>query len=302
MNKQQHLHSNCSGASFASVSKLASQASLQSAAPYSMSSLVTNPSDSFSVQSFKTEVGASYYPAPIGRGAASMTKGASFATVSNRKKVCTAVSNSAFPSEEKNGITSESKGPVQRNQQPKQNLIRRYIILGERRTSNYVWALIVFLGSFGFLFTGLSSYYEFSWLASSPILSVNNLSFFPQGLLMSFYGTLGFLLSIYWGFNIFWNVGGGFNEFNKKEGKIRVFRWGYPGKNRRIDLSYSLKDVEAIKVELKQGFDPQRTIYLKLKGKREIPLTGIGEPLTLKEIEKQASELANFLQVSLEGL
>jgi hypothetical protein len=225
-----------------------------------------------------------------------------FATVSNRKTVCTAVSNSAFPSEEKGGFTSDSKGSVQRNQQPKQNLIRRYIILGERRTSNYVWALIVFLGSFGFLFTGLSSYYEFSWLSSSPILSVNNLSFFPQGLLMSFYGTLGFLLSLYWGFNIFWNVGGGFNEFNKKEGKIRIFRWGYPGKNRRIDLSYSLKDVEAIKVELKQGLDPQRTIYLKLKGKREIPLTGIGEPLTLKEIEKQASELANFLQVSLEGL
>nr|YP_009629550.1 hypothetical chloroplast RF4 [Chlorococcum tatrense]AYQ94334.1 hypothetical chloroplast RF4 [Chlorococcum tatrense] len=190
-----------------------------------------------------------------------------------------------------------------------QNLIRRYIILGERRTSNYLWAFIVFLGSFGFLLTGLSSYYQLNLIAPSDgesisalFPTVKDLSFFPQGLLMSIYGSLGFLLSFYWGFNIFWNVGGGFNEFNKKEGKIRVFRWGYPGKNRRIDLSYSLKDVEAIKVELKQGLDPQRTIYLKLKGKREIPLTGIGEPLTLKEIEKQASELANFLQVSLEGL
>ena len=71
--------------------------------------------------------------------------------------------------------------------------------------------------------------------------------------------------------------------------------------------------MEAIRVEIKQGFDAQRTIYLRLKGtpqnlnfaqsaKREIPLTGISQPLTLKEIEKQASELANFLQVSLEGL
>ena len=126
--------------------------------------------------------------------------------------------------------------------------------------------------------------------------------FFPQGLLMSFYGSLGILLSLYWWFLIFWNVGSGFNEFNKKDGFIRVFRWGYPGKNRKIDLSYSLKDVEAIKVELKQGLDSQRTIFLKLKGNREIPLTGIGQPLTLKDIEKQASELANFLQVSLEGL
>lgn len=196
----------------------------------------------------------------------------------------------------------------------RQNLIRRYIILGERRTSNYLWAFVVFLGSCGFLLTGLSSYYQSNSISPSVALpglageifqllpTVKDLSFFPQGLLMCFYGSLGFLLSFYWGFNIFWNVGGGFNEFNKKEDKIRIFRWGYPGKNRRIDLSYSLKDVEAIKVELKQGLDPQRTIYLKLKGKREIPITGIGEPLTLKEIEKQASELANFLQVSLEGL
>lgn len=181
----------------------------------------------------------------------------------------------------------------------KTNTIRRYIIIGERRASNYCWACLVFLGSFGFLLSGISAYNGFNII---PFLNAKDLAFFPQGLLMSFYGSLGFLLSFYWWFLIFWNVGGGFNEFNKKEGLIRIFRWGYPGKNRRIDLSYSLKDVEAIKVELKQGLDPQRTIYLKLKGKREIPLTGIGEPLTLKEIEKQASELANFLQVSLEGL
>jgi hypothetical protein len=181
-------------------------------------------------------------------------------------------------------------------------MIRRYMIVGERRFSNYWWTFVIFLGSCGFLFTGLSSYLNSGLNSSFSFIGSQNISFFPQGLLMSFYGSLGFLLSIYWLFLIFWNVGGGFNEFNKKEGFIRIFRWGYPGKNRRIDLQYALKDVEAIKVELKQGFDPQRTIYMRLKGKREIPLTGIGQPLTLKDLEKQASELANFLQVSLEGL
>ena len=232
-----------------------------------------------------------------------------------------------------------------------QILIRRYMIIGERRISNYWWAFIISLGSLGFLLTGISSYLKSfitqniekagDWTASQTTIPLSESSllgplsgdgaigqniliysegtnsnlidtisasstlivpFFPQGLLMSFYGSLGILLSLYWWFLIFWNVGSGFNEFNKKDGFIRVFRWGYPGKNRKIDLSYSLKDVEAIKVELKQGLDPQRTIYLKLKGNREIPLTGIGQPLTLKDIEKQASELANFLQVSLEGL
>lgn len=216
-------------------------------------------------------------------------------------------------------------------------LVRRYMIIGERRFSNYWWAILISLGSFGFLSTGITSYFwglhnnlgtdslvlesfeqslrwlQSNFLASYGVTQMRNidvnlgssrtlLPFFPQGLLMSFYGSLGFLLSLYWWFLIFWNVGSGFNEFNKKDGLIRIFRWGYPGKNRKIDLSYSLKDVEAIKVELKQGLDPQRTIYLRLKGNREIPITGIGQPLTLKDIEKQASELANFLQVSLEGL
>lgn len=211
------------------------------------------------------------------------------------------------------------------------NLIRRYIIVGERRLSNYWWASVIFLGACGFLYTGISAYLGyglFNIIFAPEALQTPNVDlglrsdipFFPQGLLMSFYGSLGLLLSFYWSLLIFWNVGGGFNEFNKKDGFIRIFRWGYPGKNRKIDLVYSLKDVEAIRVDIKQGFDPQRTIYLRLNQrsselqnsknapskisalKKEIPLTGISQPLTLKEIEKQASELANFLQVSLEGL
>ncbi|KAF8054462.1 ycf4 (chloroplast) [Scenedesmus sp. PABB004] len=200
-----------------------------------------------------------------------------------------------------------------------ENFIRRYFIVGERRLSNYWWATVILLGSIGFFFTGISSYISTSLNSSGLDSTIENklsglsslfeyfngngsINFFPQGLLMCFYGSLGFLLSIYWWCLIFWNVGGGFNEFNKKENFIRIFRWGYPGKNRKIDLYYTLKDVESIRVEIQQGLDSQRTIFLKLKGSREIPITGIGQPLTLQEIEKQASELANFLQVSLEGL
>jgi hypothetical protein len=186
-----------------------------------------------------------------------------------------------------------------------QKFIRRYVIVGERRFSNYFWATFILLGAIGFFFTGISSYTDLSFfLFSMP--KNPNISFFPQGLLMCFYGSLGFLLSFYWWFLIFWNVGGGFNEFNKKDGLIRIFRWGYPGKNRKIDLSYTFKDVESIRVELRDGLvtqgGMQRTLFIKFKGKGEIPLTGIGQPLTIGEIEKQASELANFLQVSLEGL
>jgi len=191
-----------------------------------------------------------------------------------------------------------------------ENFIRRYFILGERRLSNYLWATFLLFGAIGFFFTGISSSTDFPFsplknpedlknlFKNSPNFFNPSISFFPQGFLMCFYGSLGFLLSFYWWFLIFWNVGGGFNEFNKKDNTIRIFRWGYPGKNRKIDLLYTFKDVESIRVELRDGFD--RTLFLKLKAKGEIPLTGIGQPLTIGEIEKQASELANFLQVSIQ--
>nr|YP_009367520.1 hypothetical chloroplast RF4 [Pseudoneochloris marina]ARK14534.1 hypothetical chloroplast RF4 [Pseudoneochloris marina] len=176
------------------------------------------------------------------------------------------------------------------------DLIRRYIVIGSRRVSNYWWASIIGFGGLGFLLTGLSSYLQINLL---PIIHSENIVFFPQGLVMCFYGLLGLIFSLYLGLTILWSVGGGFNEFNKEQGIVRIFRWGFPGKNRRIDISYSLDDVKAIRVELKDGINPRRTIYLCVKGQRQIPLTRVGQPMTLEEIETQAAELAQFLQKDL---
>jgi len=177
--------------------------------------------------------------------------------------------------------------------------IRRYTVIGSRRLSNYWWASIIFIGGIEFLLTGLSSYLGFNIF---PFIHAESIIFFPQGLVMCFYGFLGLIFSLYLWLTIFWSVGGGFNEFNKKEGIVRIFRWGFPGKNRRLDLCYSIKDIEAIRVEFREGLNPRRTIYIRIKGKKDIPLTRIGQPLSLEEIEKQAAELAKFLQVSIEGI
>jgi hypothetical protein len=178
------------------------------------------------------------------------------------------------------------------------DLIRRYIVVGSRRFSNYWWASTICLGSIGFLSAGISSSLGFNLF---PFIDSKTISFFPQGLVMCFYGTLGLIFSIYLWLTLIWSIGGGFNEFNKKKGVVRIFRWGFPGKNRRIDLSYPLTEIESIRVELKEGINPRRTIYIRVKGKRDIPITRIGQPLTLNEIETQASDLAQFLQVSLEA-
>lgn len=177
--------------------------------------------------------------------------------------------------------------------------IRRDIVIGSRRFSNYWWACVLSFGGLGFLITGISSKLQTNLL---PFINYQDIQFFPQGLVMSFYGIIALVLSLYLWACIAWSVGGGFNEFNKKDGIVRIFRWGFPGKNRRIELVYSLNEIDCIKVDLQEGLNPRRSIYLRLKGKRDILLTRIGQPLTLEEIEKQAADLARFLQVGLEGI
>ena len=214
-------------------------------------------------------------------------------------------------------------------------LTRRYSITGAKRISNYWWAFIVSLGGLSFFLTGFASFLQKSILLFNQSKSI---SFLPQGLIMCFYGCLGLLFGFYLWCTIIWKVGDGFNEFNKDQGSVRIFRWGLPGKNRRIDFQYKMDEIEGVRVELKEGVNPQRVISLKMKGteKREslskkgkpnknvrqsvlgesssrdslnknevftkiVPLIRVGQPISLEKIESQASELAQFLRVSLES-
>ncbi len=192
---------------------------------------------------------------------------------------------------------------------------RRYLITGAQRVSNYWWASVISLGGISFLLTGFAAFLQTDLFVFNQSKSI---TFFPQGLIMCFYGALGLLFGVYLWCTILWRVGNGFNEFSQnqtvldsnssearvlqlsKAGVVRIFRWGLPGKNRRIDFLYKMQDVEKIRVELKEGVNPKRVISLRVKGKGNIPLTRIGQPISLENIESEASELAQFLGVSLE--
>jgi len=63
-----------------------------------------------------------------------------------------------------------------------------------------------------------------------------------------------------------------------------------------------LKDVKAVKVEVRDGLNPRRRISLRVQGRRDMPLTRVGEPLPLAQLEQDGAELARFLGVNLEGL
>nr|NP_683814.1 photosystem I assembly protein Ycf4 [Chaetosphaeridium globosum]Q8M9X4.1 RecName: Full=Photosystem I assembly protein Ycf4 [Chaetosphaeridium globosum]AAM96584.1 hypothetical chloroplast RF4 [Chaetosphaeridium globosum] len=181
----------------------------------------------------------------------------------------------------------------------KSEFFRVDFIIGARRLSNYFWATVVFLGSLGFFIVGVSSYLQKNIVF---FLSASDILFTPQGIVMCFYGIAGLFLSFYLWFTIFLDIGSGYNEFDKKKGIISIFRWGYPGQNRRIKLSFPIKDVQAIKLEVKEVLPARRMIYIKIKGQQDIPLNRIAENITLREMEDKAADLARFLKVSIEGL
>ena len=172
-------------------------------------------------------------------------------------------------------------------------------ILGSRRFSNYWWSIVILLGGICFILAGFSSYTN---LALLPFTSSRNIVFVPQGLVMVFYGTLAVSLGIFLLLTIIWNIGAGYNEFNIDTGIITIFRVGFPGKNRFLRLQYNLNDIQAIKLDIASGLNTKQEIYLKTKDNREIPLTSVGQVFLLSELEEQATELAKFLDVVLEGI
>nr|ATL61837.1 photosystem I assembly protein Ycf4 [Psychotria kirkii] len=163
------------------------------------------------------------------------------------------------------------------------------LITGSRKLSNFCWAFILFLSSLGFLLVGTSSYLGRNWI-----------SFFPQGIVMSFYGISGLFISSYLWCTISWNVGGGYDRFDKREGIVCIFRWGFPGKNRRIFLRFLLKDIQSIRIEVKEGIFARRVLSMGIRGQGAIPLTITDDNLVSRDIEQKAAELAYFLRVPLE--
>ncbi len=168
---------------------------------------------------------------------------------------------------------------------------------GSRRLNNIFWSIAISLGGFGFFLTGLSSFFKLNLLFFSD---ASEISFFPQGLTLVFYGTVGSILGIFLALTVWWNVGSGYNEYNRDLQKVKLYRKGFPGKNRELVFTFSFTEVKSIKMRIKEGINPKRQLLLCLTDSREIPLTGIEQPKALNILEDEAITIAKYLNVFLE--
>jgi len=169
-------------------------------------------------------------------------------------------------------------------------------VLGSRRLSNLLVATAVSIGGLGFLLTSASSRLGRDLL---PIGHPAELTWVPQGLVMGLYGIAAVLLATYlWGV-IAIDVGSGSNRFDRSSGQARISRQAF---RQRIDVDIPLREIQAVKVEVRDGLSPQRRLALRVQGRRDLPLTRVGEPMPLADLELAGARLARFLGVPLEGL
>ncbi|MFM7236162.1 MAG: photosystem I assembly protein Ycf4 [Cyanobium sp.] len=169
-------------------------------------------------------------------------------------------------------------------------------VLGSRRLSNFLVAAAVTLGGVGFLLASLSSYFGRNLL---PGLHPSDLPWVPQGLVMGLYGVAALLLATYLWTVISVDLGGGSNSFDKRSGLAVISRQGL---RQRIKVEVPLRDIQAVKVEIRDGLSPMRRLALRIQGRRDLPLSRIGEPIPLADLEFAGATLARFLGVPLEGL
>nr|YP_009447209.1 photosystem I assembly protein ycf4 [Adenocalymma subspicatum]ATY48511.1 photosystem I assembly protein ycf4 [Adenocalymma subspicatum] len=169
------------------------------------------------------------------------------------------------------------------------------LIAGARKLSNVFWAFTVSVGSAGFVLAGISSFLDRNLISFVP---PQEIPFFPQGIVMLFYGFGGCFISLYLWSTIFWNVGSGYDGFDRKEEVASSFRWGFPGQKRRTTVRVYIKDIQAVRIRGKEGPYGYRVRYMEIRS--QVLVIRRDEDLTSGKVEEEAVELAFFLRVPIE--
>ena len=191
-------------------------------------------------------------------------------------------------------MSTESK--LIQSKEESSDLVLEQKIKGSRKISNYLVASMLSVGGLGFLLASLSSYLGRDFL---PLGNPSTLIFVPQGLVMGLYGVAAFLLALYFWRIISIDYGSGVNRFDKNKGVLSLSRRGLL---KNIEIEIPIDDIKAVKLEVREGFNPLRRVSLRIKGRKDLPISRVGSPKPLLDLENEGAEIARFLEVNLEGI
>jgi hypothetical protein len=114
------------------------------------------------------------------------------------------------------------------------------VIAIENKIFKRLLDLLLLSGSLSFLIVGISSFLNYNLVF---FLNSASIVFFPQGLIMSFYGFFGLLFALNQVFLTYWKVGEGYNFFNKVNGEMLIHRRRSPLTEMNICLVYKIADI-----------------------------------------------------------
>ena len=190
-------------------------------------------------------------------------------------------------------MSSESK--LSQSKKDQSELVLEQKIKGSRKVSNYLVASMLSIGGVGFLLASFSSYFGRDLL---PLGNPSTLIFVPQGLVMGLYGVAAFFLAIYFWRLISIDYGSGVNRFDKNKGILSLTRRGFL---KNIEIEIPIDEIKAVKLDVREGFNPMRRVTLRIKGRKDLPISRVGSPKPLLDLESEGAEIARFLEVNLEG-
>ena len=191
-------------------------------------------------------------------------------------------------------MTFDSK--LSQSEKEQSGLVLEQKIKGSRKVSNYLVASMLSIGGVGFLLASLSSYFGQDFL---PLGNPSTLIFVPQGLVMGLYGIAAFLLALYFWRLITIDYGSGVNRFDKNKGVLFLSRRGFL---KNIEIEIPIDEIKAVKLDVREGFNPLRRVSLRIKGRKDLPISRVGAPKPLLDLENEGAEIARFLEVNLEGI
>ena len=191
-------------------------------------------------------------------------------------------------------MTTESN--LSQSEKELSDLVLEQKIKGSRKVSNYLVASMISIGGVGFLLASVSSYFGRDFL---PLGNPSTLIFVPQGLVMGLYGVAAFLVALYFWRLISVDYGSGVNRFDKNKGILFLSRRGL---FENIEIEVPINEIKAVRLDVREGFNPRRRVSLRIKGRKDLPISRVGAPKPLIDLENEGAEIARFLEVNLEGI
>lgn len=161
-------------------------------------------------------------------------------------------------------------------------------VRGSNQPQNYFIPLILLIGGLkAFASIGFAPI-KIGELTSNPTLyspATQSPIFGPQSFSLIGYGSAALVLGGFLLFSTFSNLGAGTIKFEKTSQQIILAFKNYIGETQRLFFSYNFKELQSIKILYVERPYRKQSIFLVLKGGREIPIWSTDQPSKFNEAE-----------------